>query len=134
MCAEIVKFANASVDEKPHSVVLVGGWGSDEPRGINTHRCTHFAYGPGNEFCGYLMPHTSWEFGAYNARDAFGCLDPVSRNEALAALEADSEIIRATSNSAPGLEPGVVVSVVFGPRPVPNHTSLEISAWRQKLQ
>ncbi len=116
-----------------HSVVLVGGWGGETPGAINTHRCTHEGYGPGIQFCSYLIEHTSWEFGAYNARDALGCLDSPSNKDALAALAAGADIVRASSQNVPGLEPGVAITIVFGPRPVPNHTSLEIIVWRQEL-
>jgi hypothetical protein len=133
LCAEIIDFANATPAGEEHSVVLVGGWGGEEPGELMTHSCTFSAYLPGDRFCQYLIPNSSWEMGIYNAKRAFACLD--SKTEAAASRQLQEHIaaVEVDSRHLNWLNSGVLVRIQFGPRPNVDHTSLTISARREPL-
>ncbi|MEO8802902.1 MAG: hypothetical protein ABI375_06045 [Rudaea sp.] len=75
ICANLAAFASAAIAGESHSVVLRGGWGGDAKGTIMTHDCQHSGYEPGKKLCIYLLPNSSWEFGAHNAGRALACLD-----------------------------------------------------------
>ena len=127
----MVAFANATAIGESHSVVLVGGWGGETPEELMTKTCTFSGYPPGDAFCRFLMPNSSWEMGIYNAKRAFACLDPKVEKDALRHLAQYEATVEVDSQHLNWLDPGVSVKVQFGPGPNPEHTSLTITARRE---
>lgn len=83
LCPEIARFANASADLEPHSVVLRTSWGrglNNDPEHLYEIECSHSDYGPGRTLCRYLMENTSIEFPSYNFRRALACLSKNGRD------------------------------------------------------
>jgi hypothetical protein len=97
MCHAIAVFADTTPRGEVHRVELRGGWGGEEKDTIMTHDCEHGGFGPAKVLCEYLVPNTSWEFGSSNAEPAFRCLARPARDNALAQLKKEAEVVEAVA-------------------------------------
>jgi hypothetical protein len=88
MCPELARYAESVQPGTTRAVVLRGGWGGDGPNILMTHDCKAEEDDPaGAKLCAYLVQHTSWEFGNYNAQRAATCLASDRAADFLKALE-----------------------------------------------
>ncbi len=135
ICSKLAAFAAASVAAEPHSVVLRGGWGGETKDAIMTHECRHSGYEPGKLFCAYLLPNSSWEFGAHNAERAAACLDSDDRKQFIQELSSYKSPVEITSSLKALKDKRVLVTLRFEPpsttaRPPSNISTLTITAAR----
>lgn len=78
LCAEIVKFANATEDDALHEVELRTDWSFrqvDNRIFMGSKECDHQEYAPGKALCHYLLRNTSTEFSIINFKRALACLE-----------------------------------------------------------
>ena len=135
MCPEIARFANASADHEPHSVVLRTSWGrgfNNDPEHLYEVECSHSDYGPGRKLCRYLMENTSIEFAPHNFRRALACLSKNGRD-----IGAGVDIVRLdgefSSYSARGVNDDVKVGIEFTDGKGDETPVLRITAKRRKV-
>jgi hypothetical protein len=130
ICAELAAFAQATAAAEMHQVVLRGGWGGDSPDALMTHDCTHYGYEPGAEFCAYLIPNTSWEFGSRNAERAATCLASAGPGQFDSASAAGKDFSLSGRLKSLPSEPVVVTLKLERERPESGLSVLTFSATR----
>jgi hypothetical protein len=135
ICSNLAAFASASVAEESHPIVLRGGWGGDAEDTIMTHECRHSGYEPGKKLCAYLLPNSSWEFGAHNAERAAACLDSMDSKRFLDELSSGTSPTEITSSLKLLKDKQVLVTLRFEPplataKPPSGISTLTISAVR----
>ncbi|GAB3092406.1 hypothetical protein GCM10027159_07040 [Lysobacter terrae] len=118
MCTELTRFAQSVQAGASHSVVLRGGWGGDRPNTLMTHDCRFFGYAPGEQFCAFLVPNTSWEFGHYNARRVASCLDSTGRQDFIRQLDKSEGTAEMSSTLPISGDKGVELTVRFEARDI----------------
>lgn len=94
LCHELYQYlASASEFAGPSRVILRGGWGGEDQETLMTHDCKFEGSSSGQNFCTYLVPNTSWEFGNYNVARVAQCLMPGdAKNRLVDANESNSDV------------------------------------------
>jgi len=114
LCTAIAEFAAATPPTVRYQVELVGGRRSDPPG--PEHLCKHGGTAPGEHLCGYLVPHTTWEFGKSYAEKAFMCLESGARKQALIRLSANDYLVEVTARlKTPGSSARLIRIAYEGP-------------------
>ena len=118
MCAEIVKFANATTDTSTHSVELMSDWGSavrlsPDKNNLYTQKCDHYSYEPGENLCKYLMGNTSIEFSQVNLQRALSCLGAPKYAESPSSVRVERLDLTLWSYSTRGVRTDVRVGIEY---------------------
>ena len=115
LCQQLQQFAASVPNGQTRTVMLRGGWGGDSPDALMTHFCDASGYEPGKIFCAYLVEHTWWEFGKYNARRAAVCLESADQANFLASLDEQRATMELQGHLADKSTSGPTVMLRFEP-------------------